>query len=71
MPPPPPPPPPAAADEPDVDQYRALYDFAGQEGEINLTKGDVVELLEQDANGACFGVRLTATLNAFPQVGGV
>ena len=32
-------------------QYRALYDFQGQEGELNLAKDDVVELLEKEDNG--------------------
>ncbi|KAH7097788.1 myosin-1 [Auriculariales sp. MPI-PUGE-AT-0066] len=49
--PPPPPRAPVAAPEPEVDQYRALYDFAGQAGELSLTKDDVVELMEKDDNG--------------------
>lgn len=51
-PPPPPPPPPAAAPAaPAKEMYRALYNFAGQEGEMNLTKGDEVEVKEKDDNG--------------------
>ncbi|KAJ7897177.1 P-loop containing nucleoside triphosphate hydrolase protein [Mycena olivaceomarginata] len=50
-PPPPPPPPPAAPAKPAVPMYRAKFDFAGEEGEMSLTKDDLVELLEQDDNG--------------------
>lgn len=50
-PPPPPPPPPAAPEEPEVPQYKATYDFQGQEGEMSLAQGDVVELVEKDENG--------------------
>ncbi|KAG9016066.1 class II myosin [Tulasnella sp. 427] len=50
-PPPPPPPPPVEEDEPEQDRYRAIYAFGGQEGEMSLEKGDVVELIEKDANG--------------------
>lgn len=51
-PPPPPPPPPAAAPPaPAKELYRALYNFAGQEGEMNLVKGDEVEVKEKDDNG--------------------
>ncbi|KAJ6575419.1 P-loop containing nucleoside triphosphate hydrolase protein [Mycena capillaripes] len=52
-PPPPPPPPPAAPAKPAVPMYRAKFDFAGEEGEMSLTKDDLVELLEQDDNGWC------------------
>ena len=52
-PPPPPPPPPAAAHEPDVELYRARYDFSGQEGELSLSKDDLVEVKEKDDNGEC------------------
>ncbi|KAF7337503.1 Microfilament motor [Mycena sanguinolenta] len=50
-PPPPPPPPPAAPAQPAVTKYRAKFDFTGEEGEMSLTKDDVVELVEQDDNG--------------------
>ncbi|KAJ6520123.1 myosin-1 [Mycena sanguinolenta] len=50
-PPPPPPPPPPAPARPAVPKYRAKFDFAGEEGEMSLTKDDVVELVEQDDNG--------------------
>ncbi|KAJ7293040.1 P-loop containing nucleoside triphosphate hydrolase protein [Mycena rebaudengoi] len=45
--PPPPPPPP----KPAANLYRAKFDFAGEEGEMSLTKDDIVELIEQDDNG--------------------
>ncbi|EPQ60451.1 myosin-1 [Gloeophyllum trabeum ATCC 11539] len=50
-PPPPPPPPPATAEEPQEDLYRATYAFDGQEGEVSLVKGDVVEVVEKEDNG--------------------
>ncbi|KAJ7610778.1 P-loop containing nucleoside triphosphate hydrolase protein [Roridomyces roridus] len=50
-PPPPPPPPPPAPAASAVPQYRAKFDFAGEEGEMSLTKDDLVELVEQDDNG--------------------
>ena len=31
--------------------YKALYNFAGQEGEMNLVKGEEVEVKEKDDNG--------------------
>jgi myosin I len=31
--------------------YRAKFDFAGQEGEMSLSKGEEVELVEKDDNG--------------------
>ncbi|KAF9245846.1 P-loop containing nucleoside triphosphate hydrolase protein [Melanogaster broomeanus] len=43
-----PPPPP---EEPEVELYRAKFAFQGQEGEMQLQKDDVVELLEKDDNG--------------------
>lgn len=51
--PPPPPPPPArhAAAEPEKDMYKALYNFQGQEGEMNLTKGELLEVKTKDENG--------------------
>ncbi|KAK7007034.1 microfilament motor [Favolaschia claudopus] len=49
--PPPPPPPPPAAAKSSVPTYRAKFDFAGQEGEMTLTKDDQVELVEKDDNG--------------------
>jgi myosin-1 len=49
-PPPPPPPPPAAG--PPKEMYKALYNFAGQEGEMNLVKGEEVEVKQKDDNGA-------------------
>ncbi|OCF39805.1 myosin-1 [Kwoniella heveanensis CBS 569] len=48
-PPPPPPPPPAAG--PPKEMYKALYNFAGQPGEMNLVKGEEVEVKEKDDNG--------------------
>ncbi|KAJ7170185.1 P-loop containing nucleoside triphosphate hydrolase protein [Mycena filopes] len=51
-PPPPPPPPPAAAPaKAATPMYRAKFDFAGEEGEMSLTKDDLVELIEEDTNG--------------------
>lgn len=51
-PPPPPPPPPAATPPaPKKDMYKALYNFQGQEGEMDLTKGDEVEVKEKSDNG--------------------
>lgn len=32
--------------------YKALYAFAGQEGEMNLVKGEEVEVKQKDDNGA-------------------
>jgi len=49
--PPPPPPPPPAASAPKKQMYKALYNFAGQEGEIQLVKGEEVEVKEKDDNG--------------------
>lgn len=48
-PPPPPPPPPSAG--PPKEMYKALYNFAGQPGEMNLVKGEEVEVKEKDDNG--------------------
>ena len=31
--------------------YKALYSFEGQEGEMNLVKGESVEVKEKDDNG--------------------
>lgn len=31
--------------------YKALYNFTGQAGEINLTKGEQVEVKQKDDNG--------------------
>jgi myosin-1 len=31
--------------------YKALYNFAGQEGEMNLVKGEEVEVKQKDDNG--------------------
>ncbi|EJD03816.1 uncharacterized protein FOMMEDRAFT_106001 [Fomitiporia mediterranea MF3/22] len=45
----PPPPPPSA--EPDVEMYKSKFAFEGQEGEMSLQKGDLVELVEKDDNG--------------------
>ncbi|KIJ53790.1 hypothetical protein M422DRAFT_202039 [Sphaerobolus stellatus SS14] len=50
-PPPPPPPPPPAHNEPEAEMYRAKFEFQGQEGEMNLKKDDVVELVRKDDNG--------------------
>ena len=49
--PPPPPAPPARAAASDKDMYKALYNFQGQEGEMNLTKGELVEVKTKDDNG--------------------
>jgi len=53
--PPPPPPAPARAPPPAApqrDQYKCLFDFtAEQAGEINLTKGEIVELVKQEDTG--------------------
>jgi myosin-1 len=51
---PPPPPraaPPPAPAGPAKDMYKCLYNFAGQAGEMNLVKGELVELKEKDDNG--------------------
>ncbi|KAJ7040318.1 P-loop containing nucleoside triphosphate hydrolase protein [Mycena alexandri] len=50
-PPPPPPPPVATPAKPPTPMYRAKFDFAGEEGEMSLTKDDLVELIEEDTNG--------------------
>jgi len=34
--------------------YKALYNFQGQEGEANLTKGELVEVKTKDDNGQCW-----------------
>jgi myosin-1 len=31
--------------------YKALYNFAGQEGEVALVKGELVEVKQKDENG--------------------
>lgn len=49
--PPPPPAPPAAPARPAKEMYKALYNFTGQEGEMNLVKGEEVEVKEKDDNG--------------------
>lgn len=46
-----PPPPPAAPARPAKEMYKALYNFAGQEGELALVKGETVEVKEKDDNG--------------------
>ncbi|CAK5264269.1 unnamed protein product [Mycena citricolor] len=51
MAPPPPPPPPPAPVASSTPMYRAKFDFTGEEGEMSLTKDDLVELLEKDDNG--------------------
>ncbi|OCF74371.1 myosin-1 [Kwoniella mangroviensis CBS 8886] len=48
---PPPPPPPPAPAAPAKEMYKALYAFAGQPGEMNLVKGEEVEVKEKDDNG--------------------
>lgn len=52
-PPAPPPAPPARqpAAGPAKDMYKALYNFSGQAGEMNLTKGEMVEVKTKDDNG--------------------
>ena len=42
---------PTPPEEPDVEMYRAKFDFQGQEGEMSLRKDDVVEVVEKDNNG--------------------
>jgi hypothetical protein len=52
--PPPPPAPPAAPPapaRPAKQMYKALYAFTGQEGEVALVKGELVEVKEKDENG--------------------
>ncbi|KAG8886928.1 class II myosin [Tulasnella sp. 332] len=54
IPPPPPPPPPPVltpVEEPEIPTYKSLYAFEGQEGEMSLALGDIVELREKDENG--------------------
>jgi myosin-1 len=52
---PPPPPrapaPPPAPAKPSVPIYKALYNFEGQAGEMNLTKDGQYEVKEKDDNG--------------------
>ncbi|KZT54789.1 myosin-1 [Calocera cornea HHB12733] len=50
-PPPPPPPPVSAPAAPEVPMYKALFDFSGQEGEMSMKKGDLVQVEEKDDNG--------------------
>jgi myosin-1 len=63
-PPPAPPAPPAAPARPAKQMYKALYNFAGQEGEVALVKGELVEVKEKDENGTYFlkfaGFKLTS-----------
>jgi myosin-1 len=49
--PPPPPAPPAAPARPAKEMYKALYNFAGQEGEVALVKGELLEVKQKDENG--------------------
>ena len=44
-------PPPRAAPAPSKELYKALYNFAGQAGEMNLAKGEQVEVKQKDDNG--------------------
>jgi myosin-1 len=37
--------------DPNKELYKALYNFTGQEGEMNLVKGETVEVKEKDPNG--------------------
>ena len=55
-PPPPPAPPiaPAAPARPAKQMYKALYAFTGQEGEVALVKGELVEVKEKDENGMSY-----------------
>ena len=43
--------PPAVPASPAKEMYKALYNFAGQAGEMNLTKGEQVEVKQKDDNG--------------------
>ena len=44
-------PPPRLPATPAKETYKALYNFAGQAGEMNLTKGEHVEVKQKDDNG--------------------
>ncbi|GHJ90026.1 hypothetical protein NliqN6_6428 [Naganishia liquefaciens] len=55
--PPPPPPPPVAPSRPAKDMYKAIYNFQGQEGELNLTKGEMIDVKQKDDNGWWLCVR--------------
>lgn len=46
-----PPPPPRLPATPAKETYKALYNFTGQAGEMNLTKGEQVEVKQKDDNG--------------------
>ncbi|KAK8864643.1 myosin-1 [Kwoniella newhampshirensis] len=48
---PPPPPPPPPSSGPPKELYKTLYNFAGQPGEMQLVKGETVEVKEKDDNG--------------------
>lgn len=49
---PPPPPPPAAPHVAKKDNYKALYDFAGQsQNELTLVKDESIEVLQKEGNG--------------------
>ncbi|KAL0951617.1 hypothetical protein HGRIS_008298 [Hohenbuehelia grisea] len=48
---PPPPPPPPPPSEPEVPRYKAKFPFEGQDGEMSLSKDDIVEVLEQGEDG--------------------
>lgn len=54
---PPPPPPPPAAARPAKDMYKAIYNFQGQEGELSLTKGEMIDVKQKDDNGWWLCVR--------------
>lgn len=42
--------------------YKALYNFQGQEGEMNLTKGELVEVKTKDDNGGSIETLFTLVL---------
>ncbi|KAJ9092356.1 class II myosin [Naganishia friedmannii] len=55
--PPPPPPPPPVAAGPAKDMHKAIYNFKGQEGELSLIKGELIEVKQKDDNGWWLCVR--------------
>lgn len=50
--------------------YKALYAFTGQEGEMNLVKGEQVEVKEKDDNGEFLSVSSGAGLTRHRLVDG-
>lgn len=47
----PPPPPPPPANTPKYPTYRAEYDYAGTNGSMPLTKGDIIYILQSEPSG--------------------